>query len=522
MLLFPQKIAPAVFCLHLWEPLWLPGTYMTRGLNMSIFKQVNLVIICVLLFFSLIACKTTPEEEEGVGIETTDDDESGVPVPAEQEKPSVQLAVAEPPEDFSGMDNELNAARAALRRANLMGANKYFPKEYRALVDSLNNASAGKDPVASSATLKGIVVEADKLYDRTLLARKNEYEKSYYASDKALREIEADHFAREEYDEIINMALAAVMSYEQGDLMDAEKRVREILVSQDSLYTNLNENIRYVNILMRDAENYISDAENNEAFTYAPDELKNANENYSMGYKAFESYDIEKSANLLAKAKQNAIIAARVSTVRKKQSETDALLIATQKKIESASRLRVLDNEGNIAESRPWDGDDYLGANPLVDHSRLADDVEFEEPELRNLKMRVTTPDTPGEVPKDIPLNEGEVLVNADEQYADYLKLAEEIWKKGVQARNNGQFDLARDYFRQANAYVQAHESSAIERTYTVQYRKVATDCLWRISERKDIFDNPYLWPKIWRSNRKIIQNPDLIYPGQVLVIPPK
>ena len=42
------------------------------------------------------------------------------------------------------------------------------------------------------------------------------------------------------------------------------------------------------------------------------------------------------------------------------------------------------------------------------------------------------------------------------------------------------------------------------------------------IAEYNYIHANPYMWPKIWRRNRKRIQHPDLIYPGWKLVIPPK
>ena len=99
---------------------------------------------------------------------------------------------------------------------------------------------------------------------------------------------------------------------------------------------------------------------------------------------------------------------------------------------------------------------------------------------------------------------------------------AQTLWEKGVTARNAGQFDLAKDYYRQSEAYIDVYAANAVSQTYTVVYRQIATDCLWRIAEMADIFDNPYMWPKIWRANRRIIQNPDLIYPGQILAIPPK
>jgi LysM repeat protein len=51
-------------------------------------------------------------------------------------------------------------------------------------------------------------------------------------------------------------------------------------------------------------------------------------------------------------------------------------------------------------------------------------------------------------------------------------------------------------------------------RTYTV----VRTDCLWKIAQR--FYGNGALWPRIFDANRNQIKNPNLIYPGQVFVIP--
>lgn len=52
-------------------------------------------------------------------------------------------------------------------------------------------------------------------------------------------------------------------------------------------------------------------------------------------------------------------------------------------------------------------------------------------------------------------------------------------------------------------------------RTYTV----VSGDCLWTIAQR--FYGNGAAWPKIYDANRsKITKSPNLIYPGQVFVIP--
>ncbi len=63
---------------------------------------------------------------------------------------------------------------------------------------------------------------------------------------------------------------------------------------------------------------------------------------------------------------------------------------------------------------------------------------------------------------------------------------------------------------------------AAAEKTYTVGTWAKNRDCLWNISKKKTIYDNPFLWPKIWQGNREQIKDPDLIYKGQKLRIPEK
>lgn len=52
--------------------------------------------------------------------------------------------------------------------------------------------------------------------------------------------------------------------------------------------------------------------------------------------------------------------------------------------------------------------------------------------------------------------------------------------------------------------------------TYTV----IRGDCLWTISGKPIIYNDPVKWPRIYRANRDQIQDPDLIYPDQVFKIP--
>jgi chromosome segregation ATPase len=61
---------------------------------------------------------------------------------------------------------------------------------------------------------------------------------------------------------------------------------------------------------------------------------------------------------------------------------------------------------------------------------------------------------------------------------------------------------------------------ASLEKTYIVGTWKKNRDCLWNISKKKDIYNNPFMWPKIWQGNRDQIKDPDIIHRGQRLKIP--
>lgn len=52
------------------------------------------------------------------------------------------------------------------------------------------------------------------------------------------------------------------------------------------------------------------------------------------------------------------------------------------------------------------------------------------------------------------------------------------------------------------------------------QYQIAKGDCLWWIAEFKQVYNDPFMWPLIYKANRDKINNPDLIFPNQVISIP--
>ncbi|MBN1522590.1 MAG: LysM peptidoglycan-binding domain-containing protein [Candidatus Aureabacteria bacterium] len=63
-------------------------------------------------------------------------------------------------------------------------------------------------------------------------------------------------------------------------------------------------------------------------------------------------------------------------------------------------------------------------------------------------------------------------------------------------------------------------KKSAVDSQYPVFYEVKKGDSLWRISAQKNIYNDPYKWMEIYTANRDKIDDPEIIYPGQVLRIP--
>ncbi|MDZ7337785.1 MAG: LysM peptidoglycan-binding domain-containing protein [candidate division KSB1 bacterium] len=64
-------------------------------------------------------------------------------------------------------------------------------------------------------------------------------------------------------------------------------------------------------------------------------------------------------------------------------------------------------------------------------------------------------------------------------------------------------------------ADLEARMPKAVYDSYVV----VKGDYLWKISGKKEIYGDPYQWMKIYSVNRDLIKDPDLIYPDWVLKI---
>jgi nucleoid-associated protein YgaU len=63
-------------------------------------------------------------------------------------------------------------------------------------------------------------------------------------------------------------------------------------------------------------------------------------------------------------------------------------------------------------------------------------------------------------------------------------------------------------------------DPGATRMPYPTNHVVIKGETLWWIAEYKQIYDDPFQWPVIYRANRDRIRDPDLIYPDQNFVIP--
>jgi chemotaxis protein histidine kinase CheA len=109
----------------------------------------------------------------------------------------------------------------------------------------------------------------------------------------------------------------------------------------------------------------------------------------------------------------------------------------------------------------------------------------------------------------------------------DYItarQLAEAALAKAQQAEAAAkQAEAVKRSEVQAKAQQYAQEMGdpgAMPKPYPTNHVVIKGETLWWIAEYKQIYNDPFQWPTIYKANRSKIKDPDLIFPGQNFDIP--
>ncbi|MBD3305457.1 DUF4398 domain-containing protein [candidate division KSB3 bacterium] len=110
--------------------------------------------------------------------------------------------------------------------------------------------------------------------------------------------------------------------------------------------------------------------------------------------------------------------------------------------------------------------------------------------------------------------------------YVTARQLAESAMMKAREAEQIAtQVGASRRAEAEAKAQQMAQEMrdpGATPRPYPTNHVVIKGETLWWIAEYKQIYDDPFQWPLIYKANRAKIKDPDLIFPDQNFRIPRK
>jgi len=329
-------------------------------------------------------------------------------------------------------------------------------------------------------------------------------------SEKLLK-IKADKYTPKEFLLSQSQKDESIKAFEEGDFTKSLGIYRVAYTSMSNLYNSLSTNMGYIDNLLRIINNYRVEAKTIDVEKWAPTEYNLAVDSYitaqNLLYKEYDAVNGEAALRETLFLAKKAIEQARINI---EVAKTDQEILDLMNQLESASTLTVLDREDNIISPEEWTGEVKLKEKPI--------EAKVEKEETSGL----TPIDLEKNVDVEFPVIEGETgVLGIQETRRTLLAEAKELWQLGIEARNSGDLVKAGEYLAKSKVYLDEYKSMAVDYIYTVVLNPEKRDCLWRIAEKEEFYGDPLLWQNIWERNKKLIQDPDLIYPGWKLIIPP-
>ncbi|MGA2976340.1 MAG: chitobiase/beta-hexosaminidase C-terminal domain-containing protein [Spirochaetia bacterium] len=421
---------------------------------------------------------------------------------------NVPAVVVETPTVPPITDVEIDDARNALARAKEVDADFFDPDNYdtaRRLLDEGIDLKVS-DPATARLRLASSKEAADLAFTNSVQRAMQEMAANLEADRQRLLTLEADKFMPAEYEQATAGIDEAGNLFANNDYAGARARAYQALKDMTDLANQLESRLATVRSLKYDTEQLMKQAESAELYRWAPDQRDKVTSLYLKGIDAYQGYKLDDAEENFGAAREAARDTLRIakeaqdtSQAEQKQKAEELQNQAMQALID-ASKLTIVTEDGTVIKPQNWTDEEFL---------KEIDSMIQEEQKT-----------APGGQSMAIPADQS-TAVMADESSGNLLQQARDLWAQGLKEKAAGNYGKAQDYFNEALRYIEIYKSYAVKGVYTVRLIPDRRDCLWRIAEYKDIYGDPYKWPTIWRRNRKLIQNPDLIYPGWQLVIPP-
>jgi nucleoid-associated protein YgaU len=401
-------------------------------------------------------------------------------------------------------DDEVEAVRGAIARAREFDAELYDPNNLAAAKAGLEKGLAArtKDPAAARAALADAKAAADLAYENSIALGAKDLGRRMEESRQRLLAAQADKWLPEEYESAVGGIAESSDLFSRADYAGARSRAYQALKDMADLSSRLDERLRWVRMLRSDTEQLMAEAEATDAYAVVPAQKDKVAALYTKGvedWQAFRLDDAEESFGAAREAARDTLRLAREARGGQSalaKQKADELRAKAEAALKEAAGLTVANDEGEVVRPDEW--------------TQFLEDLKKME-----LEYQKGVPQSMRAIPSS-----GTLVLAEETSLKGLLEKAKEFYRLGLEEKAKGNYEQAQSYFNESLRYVEIYKSYAVKGVYTVRLIPERRDCLWRIAEYDTIYGDPYLWPKIWRRNRKLIQNPDLIYPGWQLVIP--
>lgn len=412
---------------------------------------------------------------------------------------------------------EMGVAKVAIARAETVKSAKYsaqnFDAAQKALLDAHNLIEQGK---MSDAKEKAVEAKklADAAYDESAPKLAQETRSEAELAIRSAEEANAEQFAADDLAAAKASLVQGDKYYESKDYLSSYHLFEE---SREKAKKALTTSEAQVEVMKRDLaeiDDTIAAAERAGAAQSAPDTLKKAkdaaghargdleNKKLKSAYGYIESAKASSKEALSVAQKQSA--AEKLAQAKKDVSGAERKLNDLKARASDAKTAKALEQSEEAQQALKTADENLVAAKEALKAAREADknqaygEVITQSEEASRL-AKVLTDSLP----------ETEVL----------LAQAKDRSAGGVSEGTGSEEESSEETDKPAKI---DENSKAGWKTYKVRYIPENRDCLWKIAGYKYIYNNPRLWPKIYRANKGKIKNPDLIYPGQVFKIPPK
>ena len=455
-------------------------------------KKVYLNVFSTFLVFMLLVCfsckKSAPEVVEETPTESVQQ-EAEPEITTEEEPVKEEPVIEQKKEKIS--ETQFKEIEDLIAKAKEAQADIYDKENFLNAKDYLNKAKAANetDPEKAAEYLNQARKYAEDAYYNAYKARALEKKQE---ADRLISDLKAGGIEitnKEQFDEAMNPYNEGTTFFDEENYpssyakyAESVDKLKELSAIQKKMRQESESKIKYIQSLIKKAEKL-------GAATYAPDELGSAKENLNNGIQQYKDFSFDDSKASLEQAEKDAIAAidkTNKALAEKKRLEALKAIRKAGKSLEKAAGKETLKN-GKAQKSM-----DY--------QFEFEEDVEINEGNAPKIENSV----------EEMPLSSYQKIL---EKAVDYIEKAKEAYYKA-------DYDMAIKYAEIAQRIADSYSGVGIKTYYTVKLDTQRRDCLWRISEYSFIYNNPFYWPMIWKTNKDAILTPDLIYPGQVFAIP--